>query len=115
MDNTPEMELISADGNITIQEDITMFSEGEHTASFNTEQGVVKAPMTVKRDLLSMQVEYTLGNKTYRSILYPDGRVYNTIMVHGDDESMSNPYEIQDKGLWRYVSSQPTVIQRKEK
>jgi hypothetical protein len=103
MDNTPEMELISADGNITIQEDITMFTDGEHTASFNTEQGVVKAPVTVKRDLLSMRVEYTLDNKTYRSILYPDGRVFNSILIHGDDTK--NPHEIQDKGMWRYTNS----------
>jgi hypothetical protein len=103
MDNTPQMEFISPDNNMTIQEDITMLPEGEHKVSFNTDSGVVKTPVTVTRDLDKIHVLYSLGNKTYRSTLHPDGRVYSSVLIQPDEDSMSNPYEIQDKGIWRFT------------
>ena len=101
--DVPQMEFISPESSVTIQEDITMLPDGDHTVSFNTESGVTKTPVTVTRDLDKIEIEYTLGNRTYRSTLYPDGRTYSSILIHGDKESMSNPYEIQDKGMWRFM------------
>jgi hypothetical protein len=98
-DNIPQMEFISPAGIIAVESDLTILPEGKHEVAFLVEGETIKSPLTVRRELGRIEYTYKLGESLYRTIIFPDGRTYNSILEAGE----MSPKEFQTKGTWRYT------------
>ena len=61
-----------------------------------------KTNVTIQRELDKINISFTLGEKTYTSVLHSDGRVYSSILIQR--EAPFPPYEIQEQSMWRFLS-----------
>ena len=102
----PVMEFMSlaedANEPTSIGSDLTMLPNGNHEVSFQVGDVETKSDVTIKRELDKINISFTLGEKTYTSVLHSDGRVYSSILIQR--EAPYSPYEIQERGMWRFLS-----------
>jgi hypothetical protein len=103
---TPVMEFMSLAEDVkestSVGSDLTMLPNGKHEVSFQVGDVETKTNVTIQRELDKINISFTLGEKTYTSVLHADGRVYSSILIRR--EAPFPPYEIQEQSMWRFLS-----------
>tara|TARA_A100001388_G_C28734084_1_gene483152 strand:- start:443 stop:757 length:315 start_codon:yes stop_codon:yes gene_type:complete len=97
------IEMIDSDRSISIDKDLTILPDGIHDINITDAEDNFKSKVEIKRELEKITASYSIGKDQYSSVMFPDGRVYNTVKV--DRGEGLPPAVFQSKATWRYTKN----------